>query len=81
MKKGFYKVTIRSLRTGLEFWTVVEAQGDGEAEMKGYQIVKNKKGGWWPQSGQCKMTARYLGKTRPEMTDTGELVETPAPEG
>ncbi len=76
--KGFYKVTIRSQRTGLEFWTVVEAHNDGEAEMKGYQIVKNKKGGWWPAPELCTMTAKYLGKKQPEMTETGELVEVPA---
>lgn len=76
--KGFYKVTIRSLRTGLEFWTVVEAANENEAESKGYKMVRAKKGGWWPTPDKCRMVAKFLGKEQPELTESGELVEVPA---
>ncbi len=73
--KGYYRVAVRSLRTGLKFWTLVEADDRDRAKQKAWRIIRTKKGSWWPTPDQCGFDTVYHGTTRPKLNQWGDPVE------
>jgi len=69
---GWYRVKVKSKRTALEYWGLVEAENQGEAEMSVYNTIRRKKS-FWPEPRLCTFDAKYFGTERPDLNIHGEL--------